>query len=178
MHRAVFLDRDGVINVKAPEGQYITRWEEFQFLPDVADAIAHLNRAQFSVIVVSNQRGVAKGLMTVDALEEIHRRMLAELAASSARIDAIYYCPHDVDAACACRKPAPGMLLQAARNHNIDLPNSWMVGDSDSDLLAGKNAGCRTVRIIRSGASTEVVSDLMAHSLIEAVQAITQEGLT
>jgi D-glycero-D-manno-heptose 1,7-bisphosphate phosphatase len=178
MHRAVFLDRDGVINVKAPEGQYITRWEEFQFLPDVADAIARLKRAHFSVIVVSNQRGVAKGLMTVDALEEIHRRMLAQLAALNARIDAIYYCPHGTDACCACRKPAPGMLLQASKDHGIDLPNSWMVGDSDSDLLAGKNAGCRTVRIVRSDASTEVAPDLVAHSLIEAVQAITQEGVT
>jgi D-glycero-D-manno-heptose 1,7-bisphosphate phosphatase len=178
MRRAVFLDRDGVINVKAPEGQYITRWEGFQFLPDVADAIARLNRAHFSVIVVSNQRGVAKGLMTVDALEEIHRRMLAELAAASAKIDAIYYCPHDVDASCACRKPSPGLLLQAAEDHGIDLPNSWMVGDSDSDLLVGKNAGCRTVRIVRSGASTDVAPDLAAHSLIEAVQAITQEGVT
>lgn len=178
MRRAVFLDRDGVINVKAPEGQYITRWEEFQFLPDVADAIARLNRAHFSVIVVSNQRGIAKGLMTVDALDEIHRRMLAQLAALNARIDAIYFCPHGTDARCACRKPAPGMLVQAAKDHGIDLPNSWMVGDSDSDLLAGKNAGCRTVRIVRSGASTEVASDLVAQSLIEAVQAITQEGVT
>jgi D-glycero-D-manno-heptose 1,7-bisphosphate phosphatase len=178
MHRAVFLDRDGVINAKAPEGQYITRWEEFQLLPRVAEAITRLNRANFSVIVVSNQRGVAKGLMTVDALEEIHRRMLTQLAALNARIDAIYYCPHGTDASCACRKPAPGMLLQAAKDHGIDLPDSWMVGDSDSDLLAGKNAGCRTVRILRSDASTAVAPDLVAHSLIEAVQAITQKGVT
>jgi D-glycero-D-manno-heptose 1,7-bisphosphate phosphatase len=178
MHRAVFLDRDGVINVNAPEGQYITRWEEFQFLPDVADAIARLNRAHFSVIVVSNQRGVAKGLMTVDALEEIHRRMLAQLATLNARIDAIYYCPHGIDVLCACRKPAPGMLLQAAKDHGIDLPNSWMVGDSDGDLLAGKSAGCRTVRIVGSTANTEVAPDLVAHSLIEAAQAITEECVT
>ena len=174
MHRAVFLDRDGVINVKASEGQYITRWERFQFLPDAADAIARLNRAHFSVIVVSNQRGVARGLMTIDALEEIHRNMVAQLAALNARIDAIYYCPHEAEASCACRKPAPGMLLQAATDCSIDLHNSWMVGDSDSDILAGKNAGCRTVRILRSDVIPEVASDLIFHSLNEAVGAIIQ----
>ena len=174
MHRAVFLDRDGVINVKAPEGQYITRWEEFHFLPGVADAIARLNEARFSVIVVSNQRGVGKGCMTIDALEEIHRRMIEQLAASNARIDAIYYCPHDADACCACRKPAPGMLLQAAENHRLDLRNSWIVGDSDSDILAGKNAGCRTVRIVRLDATIEVLSDLTFRSVTDAVTAIVK----
>jgi len=174
MRRAVFLDRDGVINVKAPEGHYITRWEEFQFLPDAAGAIAILNQAGFSVIVVSNQRGVGKGLMTVDALEVIHSRMLAELAASGARIDAICYCPHDLGTHCACRKPGPGMLLRAATDHAIDLPNSWMVGDSDSDILAGKRAGCRTVRIVRSDAASDVPSDLTCQTLGEAVQAIVK----
>jgi len=176
MDRAVFLDRDGVINVNASEGQYITRWEEFEFHPDAADAIARLNRAHFSVVVVTNQRGVARGLMTVDALEEIHRHMVGRLAASNARIDAIYYCPHEADASCACRKPAPGMLLQAATDCGIDLHNSWMVGDSDSDILAGKNAGCRTVRILRSDATPEVLSDLTSHSLNEAVAAIIEMG--
>ena len=174
MRRAVFLDRDGVINVKAAEGEYITRWEDFQFLPGVAEAIASLNQTQFLVIVVSNQRGVAKGCMTLEALEEIHMRMLSQLADSKARIDAIYYCPHDAAISCRCRKPAPGMLLQAAKDHAIDLRTSWMVGDSDSDLLAGKNAGCRTVRVIRPDATTEVSSDLTASSLTEAVLAIVQ----
>jgi len=174
MHRAVFLDRDGVINVKAPEGQYITRWEEFHFLPGVADAIARLNEARFSVIVVSNQRGVGKGCMTIDALEEIHRRMIEQLAASNVRIDAIYYCPHGADARCTCRKPAPGMLLQAAEDHRLDLRNSWIVGDSDSDILAGKNAGCRTVRIARHDAATEVLSDLTFRSVTDAVTAIVK----
>jgi len=175
MRRAVFLDRDGVINVKAPEGRYITRWEEFQFLPDVAGAIAILNQAGFSVIVVSNQRGVGRALMTVDALEVIHSRMLAELATSGAKIDAIYYCPHDLGARCACRKPEPGMLLRAATDHAIDLRNSWMVGDSDGDILAGKRAGCRTVRIVREDAAADVPSDLTCRSLDEAVRVIIKE---
>jgi D-glycero-D-manno-heptose 1,7-bisphosphate phosphatase len=170
MPKAVFLDRDGVINRKAPDGQYITRWEDFEFLPRVAEAIALLNRALFSVIIVSNQRGVAKGLLTSEELERIHRRMIEHLAASHASVLAVYYCPHNISRACACRKPAPGMLLQAAREHQIDLPNSWMVGDSDIDIQAGRNAGCKTARILRSEVIPEIEADLSVSSLFEAAQ--------
>src|SRR6516225_930799 len=128
MRRAVFLDRDGVINRKAPEGQYVTRWQDFEFLPQVAEAIQLLNRAELAVIIVSNQRCVAKGLITTENLEAIHRRMLDQLAAVNARIKAVYYCPHDNTPPCSCRKPAAGMLVQAALDHSIDLSRSWMVG--------------------------------------------------
>ena len=168
MSRAAFLDRDGVINRKAPEGQYITRWEDFQFLPRVAEAITLLNRAGFSAIVVSNQRCVAKGLLSIAELESIHERMLAQLALSNAPLAGVYYCPHDNHSSCFCRKPAPGMLLQAATEHSIDLADSWMVGDSDIDIQAGKTAGCRTLRILRNGVSPEITADLSAPSLFEA----------
>jgi len=174
MPRAAFLDRDGVINRKAPEGQYITRWEDVEFLPRVAEAIALLNQARFSVIIVSNQRCVAKRLLTMGDLELIHRRMIKHLAASHAYIRAIYYCPHDITLVCTCRKPAPGMLFQAAREHLIDLPNSWMVGDSDIDVQAGRNAGCKTVRILRSDVIPEIEPDLSVDSLFEAVQKLIQ----
>src|SRR5215470_16810871 len=100
MNRAVFLDRDGVINRKAPEGAYITCWEDFQFLPGVAEAIALLNKAAWSVIVVSNQRCVALGLLTKAELEEIHRRMSHELVRAGARLLDIYYCPHEKEPPC------------------------------------------------------------------------------
>lgn len=174
MLKAAFLDRDGVINRKAPEGQYITRWEEVEFLPRVAEAIALLNQARFQVIVVSNQRCVAKGLLAVEDLERIHRRMVEHFAASNASIRAIYYCPHDTESACTCRKPAPGMLFQAAREHLIDLPNSWMLGDSDIDVQAGRNAGCKTARILRSDVIPRIEADLSAPSLFEAVQKLVQ----
>src|SRR4051794_21378359 len=110
MNLAAFLDRDGVINRKAPEGSYITNWEQVQFLPDVAGAIAQLNQAGFKVIVISNQRCVAKGLLSDAELEYIHRRMREWLAAHGAQIDAVYYCPHEkTQPRCKCRKPAPGM---------------------------------------------------------------------
>lgn len=176
MSKAAFLDRDGVINRKAPEGQYITRWEDFQFLPRAAEGIALLNQAGFSVIVVSNQRCVAKGLLTVAGLELIHQRMLDQLAASNAFLTAIYYCPHDNQPTCSCRKPAPGMLLKAAREQSIDLLNSWMVGDSDIDMQAGKTAGCKTLRIIKNGLSPEVAGDLSAPSLFEAARQLIKLG--
>jgi histidinol-phosphate phosphatase family protein len=146
-HRAVFLDRDGVVNRKPPEGDYIKRWSEFEFLPNVKAAIKKLNKEGFLIIVASNQRGIAKGFMTEDDLEEIHLRMKEELKKAGAVIDGIYYCPHDIEEHCGCRKPEPGLLLRAAREHDIDLDGSWMIGDGESDIEAGKRAGCKTILV-------------------------------
>ena len=177
MTKAAFLDRDGVINRKLPEGQYVTRWEEFHFLPKVADAIAALKSSGFRVIVVSNQRCVAKGLLSLSGLELIHQRMLATLASANALIDGVYFCPHEKYPPCTCRKPEPGMLLSAAQAHGINLVNSWMIGDSETDVQAGKNAGCKTARILNRGEATNGTADLFAESLYEAVQKIlTVEG--
>lgn len=156
MNSAVFLDRDGVINRKAIEGEYITSWEEMELLPGVAEGIALLNRAGFCVIVVTNQRCVAKGLISETDLQDMHTRMREVLARDGAVIDAIYYCPHDLESQCRCRKPAPGMLLEAAKSRSIDLASSWMIGDSDSDIEAGKGAGCRTIRLLDHGESSPV----------------------
>src|SRR5512133_3132540 len=119
MVKAVFLDRDGVINKKAPENSYITSWEDMRILAGVAPGIALLNRAGFSVIVVTNQRCIAKGLLTADQLEAMHKNMCEELSHAGARIDAVYYCPHEKWPPCKCRKPRPGMLFEAARTHGI-----------------------------------------------------------
>ena len=172
MTRAVFLDRDGVINRKAPEGQYVTRWEDLQFLPGVAEAIALLNRVGFLVIVVSNQRCVAKGLMTAAALDAMHRQMCDALAGAGAVIDGVYYCPHEKQPPCRCRKPAPGMLLAAARAHQIDLTASWMIGDSEIDMEAGRHAGCKTARVLSTQETVNGKADIVAPSLIEAVELI------
>lgn len=170
MSRAVFLDRDGVIFEKAPPDQYITRWEEVRFLPRVAEGIVLLKRAGFRLIVVSNQRCVAKGLVTLATLEAMHGRMCQSLARAGAKIDAVYYCPHEKYPPCECRKPQPGMLLKAARIHGIDLGRSWMVGDSDSDVNAGKNAGCKTVRLVQPGEAHSGGADLFAKSLRDAAR--------
>lgn len=172
MKKAAFLDRDGVINRKAPEGKYITRWEEMEFLPGVAEAIALLKGAGLSVIVVSNQRCVAKGLITEAELAVLHKRMSDHLAAGGGVIDAIYYCPHEEMPRCDCRKPAPGMLLTAAREHDIDLADSWMIGDSAMDVEAGKNAGCKTARIGKLEAGANDGAEVHAQTLLEAAQQI------
>jgi|ERR1700733_4044585 len=174
MKKAVFLDRDGVINRKAPEGQYVTRWEEMEFLPGVLNAVRLLNQAGFFVVVASNQRCVAKGLITTDELESLHARMRSEFEAASARLDAIYYCPHENEPRCACRKPQPGMLLDAAREHGIDLAGSWMIGDSGHDVEAGRAAGCRTVRLTEDDKSVVRGSDVVASSLLKAARKILQ----
>jgi D-glycero-D-manno-heptose 1,7-bisphosphate phosphatase len=168
MKRAVFLDRDGVINRKLPEGEYVTRWEDFHFLPRVGEAISLLNKAGWSVIVISNQRCVALRLLTIEDLDAIHRNMRDELAAVGAELNGIYYCPHDKEPPCACRKPLPGMLLTAAREHQIDLASSWLIGDSDSDVEAGKRAGCKTVRIIEEPTIGDRSDCWFARSLFEA----------
>jgi len=181
MTRAVFLDRDGVINRKPPEGDYVTRWEDFHILPGVAEGIALLNRAAFLVIVVTNQRCVAKGLMSAAELEKMHERMTEVLGKAGAIVDGTFYCPHEIEPACDCRKPAPGMLLNAARLHGIDLPASWMIGDSDIDVEAGRNAGCKTVRLIPAAEAlpgSRCHADVVAASLLEGIRQIFhREGI-
>jgi len=174
MKKAAFLDRDGVINRKAPEDQYVTRWEQMEFLPGAREAIRWLNNAGFLVIVVSNQRCVAKGLITTDELDSLHGRMRREFQAAGARIDAIYYCPHDDQPPCGCRKPQPGMLLDAARTHDVNLAASWMIGDSEHDVEAGRNAGCNTARLIVDEQSIDGDADVVASSLLAAVHKILQ----
>ena len=161
----------------------MTCWEDFHVLPGVVEGITLLKRAGFCIIVVTNQRCVAKGLMTVADLENMHQRMSDLLARAGATIDAIYYCPHELEQSCSCRKPAPGMLLVAARSRGIELPASWMIGDSNIDVEAGKNAGCKTVRLSatndfvdesgRCGAARNY-ADMVAPSLLDAVRQILQ----
>jgi D-glycero-D-manno-heptose 1,7-bisphosphate phosphatase len=167
MNKAVFLDRDGVINERAPEGDYVIRWEDMRFLPGVAEAISLLNQAGFQVIVISNQRCVAKGLVSQAGVEALHQRMEQALRAEGARVDAIYFCPHELHLGCACRKPAPGMILEAARERQLDLNSSWMVGDSEIDIEAGKRAGCHTARLLRPHERARMDADLTGESLLD-----------
>lgn len=141
---AIFLDRDGVINERI-FGSYVSNWPEFKFVPGIAKALAQLTALKLPLIVISNQAGVAKKLVTRESLEEITHRFVSELNSQGAFIDAVYYCPHRPDEGCKCRKPAPGLLVQAANDWHLDLRRSVFVGDSASDLDAAKAAGCRSV---------------------------------
>jgi len=145
--QTVFLDRDGVLNQKMPEGQYVRSWSEFLLLPGVAEAIGRLNAAGLRVIVVSNQRGIALGLYTAPEVEAIHQRLQALLQASGAHIDAFYFCPHG-KGQCNCRKPLPGMYEQARRAFpDISAETSAMIGDSLSDVEFGRRLGMTAIWI-------------------------------
>ncbi len=145
MRKTVFLDRDGLINVKAPEHDYIKTPLEFKLLERVSEAVRLLNDNGYLVIVVTNQRGIARGLMTAEDVDRIHLYMCEELSRHGAHLDGIYVCPHN-NGECTCRKPDIGLFLKAAEDHLIDKKASWMVGDSDSDVLAGKRFGIRTIK--------------------------------
>ena len=143
----VFLDRDGVINRRPPRGQYVTSREDLELLPGAAEAIAVLNRSGRRTIVVTNQRGIALGLYSLEELDKVHDRLRIELQAHGAHLDAIYVCPHDVGQ-CSCRKPLPGLFGRAFGEFPAArAENSVMIGDSLRDIEAGRNVGMRTVFI-------------------------------
>ena len=177
--RTVFLDRDGVLNRKLPEGRYIASWSEFQPLPGVAQAIGRLNRAGLRVIVVSNQRGIALGLYTSDDVRQIHSALNRWLQSHGAHIDAFYFCPHDTQQ-CNCRKPLPGLFEQARADFpQIAAASSLMIGDSLSDIEFGHRLGMTTLflegdaQLRKPGAEVaRQLADLCFASLPEAVDAL------
>lgn len=147
MGRVLFLDRDGVINQKAKAGEYITTWDEFRIRDGIVDVLIAAGELGYKNIVITNQQCVGKGIITAVQLDELHRRMVAELAARGATIDAVYYCPHLASDGCACRKPKPGLLYRAMSELRGDLAveESYFVGDSESDILAGNAFGVPTI---------------------------------
>jgi len=147
MIQCVFFDRDGIVNRSPGPGAYVERWADFHLLPDFVEVLRIVRSRGYAAVIITNQRGVALGRMTRETVEDMHQRLRDGLRAEHGlELLDILYCPHD-EGACACRKPAPGMLLEAARRHDIDLGRSWMVGDSETDIEAGRRAGCRTIRV-------------------------------
>ncbi len=185
---AVFLDRDGTI---VREVDYLRSSRQLRLLPHAAEAIRRLNDAGLAVVVATNQSGVARGLLTEQDLARVNELLVKRLARHGARLDGIYFCPHHPTAGlkqyrrrCPCRKPAPGMLLRAAQELDLDLGRCFAVGDSRRDLIAGRAAGCRTV-LVRTGygqrtaaeSAEPLPADHMADDLLAAVGWILeQEG--
>lgn len=143
----IFFDRDGVINEAPPPGDYLRSWSEFRLIESVVDWIRLFNTLGYLVVVVTNQRGIARGLMTVEAVEDIHRRMMETLAGRGARIDDVFYCPHERDAGCDCRKPLPGMVRRAAAKWDIDMERSAMIGDSKKDEELARACGMTFIAV-------------------------------
>lgn len=174
--KAIFLDRDGTINKYVG---YLRTPEQFELLEGVGEAIRKINLSGYLAIVVTNQPVIARGEVTVDGLQQIHNKMETMLGKEGAYLDGVYYCPHHPDKGfageveelkivCECRKPKAGLLLQAAKDFNIDLSQSWMIGDSENDVLAGKNAGCKTALI----GETDYGQNLQVTSLFDFVKEI------
>ncbi len=143
--KCIFFDRDGIVNVSPGPG-YVERWEDFHLMPEFVSAAQIAIAAGYVIAIATNQRGVARGIMTLETLVEMHEKLSAILATDGIPLLGIYSCPHERDS-CDCRKPKPGLLLQAAEEHNLDLAASWMIGDSETDIEAGKSAGCRTIMV-------------------------------
>ena len=164
--KAVFLDRDGTINKYVG---FLRNIDDMELLPGAAEAIRQINKSGYLAIVVTNQPVIARGEVTVPELQEIHNKLETLLGREGAYLDAIYYCPHHPDKGfegeipelkfdCDCRKPKPGLLLRAAKDYNIDLAASWMVGDRESDIKAGIAAGCKTALVENSGEFGQTVT--------------------
>lgn len=172
--KAIFLDRDGTINRLVG---FLRQAEEFELLPDAAEAIRRINGSGYLAIVITNQPVIARGEVTWQELRQIHDKMETLLGREGAYVDGLYFCPHhphkgyageipELKIDCDCRKPKPGMLLQAAQEFNIDLKQSWMIGDSENDILAGRAAGCATLRLTPDGGENT------APTLLDAVEQI------
>jgi D-glycero-D-manno-heptose 1,7-bisphosphate phosphatase len=169
MKKAIFLDRDGVLNeVLTDRVKFVNRPEELYLLEGAAEAVAELSKTGYDIFVVTNQGGVGLGFLKEKRLHEIHDRMNELIKEHGGNIKEVAYCPHKPKAGCECRKPNAGMLLDLAERHNLDLAGSVMVGDHERDIEAGKKAGCKTVFI----GSDETAADEKAQSLQAAVPLI------
>jgi D-glycero-D-manno-heptose 1,7-bisphosphate phosphatase len=146
MTPCIFFDRDGIVN-QSPGPGYVERWADFHLLPEFVSILRTIAGLGYAAVIITNQRGVALGHMTIDDVEDIHRRLRSLLKTQHhLELLDILYCPHERNT-CECRKPKPGMLLEAARRHHLDLSLSWMIGDSAKDVEAGHAAGCRTILV-------------------------------
>ena len=183
--KAIFLDRDGTINKSVG---FLTNIDELELLDGAAEAIKLINNSDYLAILVTNQPVIARGEVTLDELQEIHNKLETLLGEKGAFLDGIYFCPHHPDKGfegerieykidCSCRKPKPGMLLNAAKDFNIDLAKSWMIGDYKNDVLAGINAGTKTVLVNNKNDYENIVPTLKVETgLLDAIKLILEEN--
>ena len=168
MKKCIFFDRDGIVN-QSPGPGYVERWEDFHILPEFVQILRTVTKLGYVSVIITNQRGVGRGVMTHATLKDIHQRLQTTLREQHglALLD-IFTCIHNHEEACHCRKPKPGMLLDAARKHSLDLARSWMIGDSPKDAEAGRAAGCHTILV--NPAATPDLADYTFGSMAELVQ--------
>jgi len=174
MSRYILLDRDGVINRRILNG-YVTSWVQFEFLPRALDALRQLAEGGYRTLVVSNQACVSKGLISSEDLAELTRRFVDVVEKNGGHIDGVYYCLHQDQDACDCRKPKPGLLLRAQREHQFAFAETFLVGDSEMDLMAAHRVGCPAILVRADNLDTQTAAHdgrNTAADLYEAVQSI------
>lgn len=183
--KVIFIDRDGVVN-KDPGGwteyNYVTRWEDFHFLPGAKEAIKKLTDAGYEIIIISNQAGINRGFFTVDDLKNINDNMLKEISSSGGRIRSVHYCPHKKEEGCNCRKPNIGLFNEATKGMDISFSDTFFIGDGSMDVEAGDRIGCKTVLLLSGKSKLEDVEkwrykpDFIKKDLSEAVDWILKEN--
>jgi len=175
--QTVFLDRDGVINIDS--SAYIKTWEEFTFIDGSLEAIRRLTENKFHIILITNQSVINRGMVPRQELERIFSMMKQKITAAGGRITDIFYCPHTPDDGCDCRKPLPGLIYQAMAAYEIDLQNSFMVGDSAKDIQCARNAGCGNAILVQTGNGLQaretlsrenIFPDYVAQNLLDAAR--------
>ena len=177
MINAVFLDRDGTVNFGVPTYERVDSLDKVQLLPNTLDALAELAVLDYGVFFVTNQAGLAEGLITQAQFDEINNKVLELIAPTGIKVLETYVCPHGEGSTCDCRKPKPGLLLRAAKDYDIDLTHSWMIGDRPTDVETGYNAGVKSI-LVKTGVPTVESDKAVATlpSLLEAVHYIAGEG--
>lgn len=171
----IILDRDGVINYDSDD--YVKSVDEWQALPGSLEAIAEINKLEIPVVIATNQSGVARGLFTIDDLRAMHTKLQVELARHQGYLNHIYYCAHHPDDNCACRKPKPGMYLQAMKDFNADPKHTLVIGDSLRDLEAADAAGCQSV-LVKTGKGERTLAkhpELKAEVFVDLADAVSKK---
>lgn len=179
--KVIFLDRDGVINKDPGVGDYVKSWKEFEFMPEAIDAIKLLNERGYEIFVISNQAGVAKGLYSQEALDDITANMLKEIKSRGGKIRSVFYCIHASDAGCDCRKPNTGLIKNAVKGLDVDFKKAYFIGDSRLDVGAGRNMGCKTILLLTGKEDPCDVKnwkhkpDFIKNNLMEAVKWVLKD---
>ena len=167
--KTIFLDRDGVIN---KEVGYLSKQEDFIFIDGIFHACRIFSELGYKIIIVSNQSGIARGLYSINDYQKLTKWMLNEFEDNNVLITDIFYCPHDPKSLCKCRKPNPGMLLEAKKKHSISMENSWMIGDKETDIQAARSAGIHNTILVKSGHQIDALSTEAKFVLDSILQSI------
>jgi D-glycero-D-manno-heptose 1,7-bisphosphate phosphatase len=170
MYPAIFLDRDGVVIENRSD--YVRDWSQVKIIPEAIHALSFTPAKNYKIVIVTNQSAIGRGLVSLENAEEINRRLVTLIHHHGGQVDGVYMCPHQPDDDCSCRKPKPGLLLQAAKDLSVDLHRSWMIGDAWSDLQAGQRAGVRRTILLRTGRGAEQLlqpcpEEVMGHLIFD-----------